>query len=95
MKSKLLLKSVSALTAGAVMMTLTACSGLSEKVEEVVEEAAVPGSITAYAEEAGAPVVDKKSRGWVSEYGNLRLRNTLGIDVTVVRCCVIRGLAII
>ena len=72
-KSKLLLKSVSALTAGAVMMTLTACSGLSEKVEEVVEEAAVPGSITAYAEGAEAPVIDKNYIGWVSEYGNLRL----------------------
>ncbi len=72
-KSKLCLKAVSALTAGTLMMSLTACSGLTEKVEKLAEDVAVPGSITAYAEGASVPVVDKKSRGWVSKYGNLRL----------------------
>ena len=72
-KSKLWLKAISALTAGTLMMSMTACSGLTEKVEEFVEEAAVPGSITAYAEGTGAPVIDKKARGWVSRFGNLRL----------------------
>ncbi len=72
-KSKLWLKAISALTAGTLMMSMTACSGLTEKAEEFIEEAAVPGSITAYAEGTGAPVIDKKYIGWVSEYGNLRL----------------------
>ncbi len=73
MKNRFFLKPLAAVLLGALIMPLTACDGVSEQVKKAVEETAIPGTVTAAAEGDNAPVIDKKSFGWVSEYGNLRL----------------------